>query len=321
MSAFRSRVAFALARIVAVALLASVTLPAASAEEEQDEKPPYTRQGADSCIRCHDKDAEYPVFDIFKTAHANVGDERTPFAKLQCESCHGPGGEHGGRVRRGQERPPIRNFGPDAETPVAEQNAVCLDCHKGHERIAWQGSVHSQAGVSCASCHKVHAAHDPVLAESEEPDVCVDCHAEQRADIHKAFVHPVRYGEMACSSCHQPHGAHGPAALEAQTVNRNCYECHAEKRGPFLWEHAPVAEDCTNCHQPHGSNHPSLLTKRPPLLCQQCHSQRGHPSISHTGRGLAGSDQPSRFLLGRSCMNCHSQVHGSNHPSGAALTR
>ena len=27
----------------------------------------------------------------------------------------------------------------------------------------------------------------------------------------------------------------------------------AEKRGPFLWEHAPVVENCTNCHTPHGS--------------------------------------------------------------------
>ena len=29
----------------------------------------------------------------------------------------------------------------------------------------------------------------------------------------------------------------------------------------------------------------------------------------------------SRFLLGSSCLNCHSQVHGSNHPSGVKLMR
>jgi hypothetical protein len=26
-------------------------------------------------------------------------------------------------------------------------------------------------------------------------------------------------------------------------------------------------------------------------------------------------------VLGKNCMNCHGQVHGSNHPSGARLTR
>jgi len=29
----------------------------------------------------------------------------------------------------------------------------------------------------------------------------------------------------------------------------------------------------------------------------------------------------NRFMLGRACLNCHSQVHGSNHPSGATLHR
>jgi hypothetical protein len=28
-----------------------------------------------------------------------------------------------------------------------------------------------------------------------------------------------------------------------------------------------------------------------------------------------------RFIVGESCQNCHSHVHGSNHPSGANLLR
>ena len=42
----------------------------------------------------------------------------------------------------------------------------------------------------------------------------------------------------------------------ARHLNDTCYDCHAEFRGPYLWEHAPVPEDCSNCHDPHGSNHP-----------------------------------------------------------------
>ena len=111
-----------------------------------------------------------------------------------------------------------------------------------------------------------------------------------------------------------------PALLTRPTLNQTCYTCHAEKRGPFLWEHAPVAEDCSNCHTPHGSVNPALLLSRPPLLCQQCHSQADHPSMAATGAGLARG-QASSFLLAGSCTNCHSQVHGSNAPSGADLNR
>ena len=108
--------------------------------------------------------------------------------------------------------------------------------------------------------------------------------------------------------------------LVRNTTNETCYECHQDKRGPHLWEHAPVVEDCSLCHLPHGSVNQALLVKRPPLLCQACHSQAGHPSVPHTTAGLP-SGNPSAMLLNGSCLNCHSQVHGSNHPSGANLMR
>ena len=157
-------------------------------------------------------------------------------------------------------------------------------------------------------------------AKAEQADVCFACHKKQRADFNKPSHHPVRFGQMTCTDCHSPHGSAATALLKKSTLNQTCYGCHAEKRGPFLWEHAPASEDCTLCHTPHGSIHPALLTKRPPLLCQQCHSQSGHTSLALTGAGLPGGS-PSGFLLAGSCLNCHSQVHGSNHPSGVKLMR
>ena len=50
---------------------------------------------------------------------------------------------------------------------------------------------------------------------------------------------------MACSDCHNPHGAMADFALVGRTLNDTCFTCHAEKRGPYLWEHAPVSEDCS----------------------------------------------------------------------------
>jgi DmsE family decaheme c-type cytochrome len=298
---------------------------AAQAQEAATETTPkaeYSDRGADRCIKCHDE-FEYKKFrGLFRTKHAEVNDPRTPMAKLQCETCHGPGAEHANmQLTEDDPRPPIRDFGHrGAETPVAEQNAVCLSCHNNLHRMDWKGSPHDAGQVSCASCHTVHASHDPAQEPAEQAQVCFECHAQQRADSHRASAHPLRQGLVTCSSCHEPHGSLTPALLRQPTLNQTCFQCHAEKRGPFLWEHAPATEDCSTCHDAHGSNHPALLTQRPPLLCQQCHSQAGHPSIAYTGAGLPGG-APSPFLLGRSCTNCHSQVHGSNHPSGANLKR
>ena len=288
----------------------------------------YTEKGADTCLKCHDEDSEFPVLSIFKTKHAQQGDKRTPFAKLQCETCHGPGASHAQKVRPGEKQAPIRGFGAKSKlsanglnsVPPEEQNKVCLDCHQGNARMGWTASQHEGSKLACASCHKVHVSHDPVLTKTTQPDVCYACHKKQRAEFLRPSTHPVRAGQMTCSDCHNPHGSGTGKLLAKPTVNQTCYTCHAEKRGPYLWEHAPVAEDCTNCHKPHGSVYQPLLVKRPPLLCQQCHSRANHSQFGYTGAGLPGGT-PSEFLLGGSCLNCHSQVHGSNHPSGLRLMR
>ena len=249
-------------------------------------------------------------------------DPRSPFGhgQLQCEACHGPSGDHAGRVRRGQERPPSIDFGTDTVSSVAVQNAMCLGCHEGDAGFAWHGSNHDFDSVSCAGCHRSHTARDPVLATSTQAEVCFDCHAQQRTQSMKPYAHPVRQGKMACGGCHSTHGETTETLFVRQTLNDTCYDCHAEKRGPYLWEHAPVPEDCGSCHNPHGSNHPGMLSMRGPMLCQSCHSQSGHPSLPQDASGLP-SGTPSQYLLGRNCMNCHTQVHGSNHPSGARLMR
>mgnify|MGYP001205267927 CR=1 FL=1 len=304
---------------VLLALQLAVPGPAWAAEGDEN-TPDYSRTGADTCLSCHGGDDSEHLLAIFDGPHAVAADARTPFGSTQCEACHGPGGDHAKRLRFGQTRPPIPAFGPQALWSKRRQDQLCLDCHRGAERRFWEGGAHQRHEVGCADCHRLHVRRDPVTVTETQPEVCTTCHSKQRAEIHRAYTHPVRFGEMTCADCHEPHGSANEAMLAALTVNDNCFQCHAEKRGPFLWEHAPVTEDCTLCHRTHGSNHPALLTRRAPLLCQQCHSRAGHPSIGRTAEQLPSGD-PSVFLLSGSCLSCHSQVHGSNHPSGAMLNR
>jgi DmsE family decaheme c-type cytochrome len=237
-------------------------------------------------------------------------------ANQQCEACHGPGSKHVKAKKNEKRGGSIINFGTKFWTPIKDQNDKCLACHQTHARIEWKGSSHDFNEVACASCHKIHVAKDPILDRQQQPKVCASCHTNQ-AKFYQVSHHPVREGQMACSECHNVHGDNG-SGLKVKALSREkCVSCHTEKRGPFLWEHAPAAEDCTICHDPHGSNQPALLKKRAPQLCQECHAPGDHPSTRLDGSRLGNNV----LLQVKGCANCHSQVHGSNHPSGVTQLR
>jgi DmsE family decaheme c-type cytochrome len=300
--------------LAALLLLSGLFSSAAAVAQEAQ----YSPKGADTCLMCHTEAWPYPIFPIFKTKHANRADKRTPFAGLQCEACHGPGARHAATADKNA----ILSFKQTSSSALKQYNQVCLGCHQNNTRIDWVGSMHDSNDIACTSCHRLHAEHDPVRDRVAQSDVCYQCHRRQRADFNKPSVHPVRFGLMACSDCHSSHGSNTAAMLVKPTVNQTCYTCHAEKRGPFLWEHAPAAEQCTLCHDPHGSALTALLTKIPPLLCQQCHTAAEHPSVAYNPSGLpGGGGSGGTFVLAGSCTNCHSQVHGSNHPAGVKLMR
>ncbi|MCI0612703.1 cytochrome C, partial [bacterium] len=143
------------------------------------------------------------------------------------------------------------------------------------------------------------------------------CHLEVKAQIQRTSHHPIREGLMSCTDCHNPHGTLTPKMIMANSVNEQCYKCHTEKRGPFLWDHPPVRENCLNCHMPHGSNHEKLLAQNRPWICQNCHLDTRHPGTLYDATNQLSSNRE----LARSCSNCHSAIHGSNHPSGRVFTR
>jgi DmsE family decaheme c-type cytochrome len=276
------------------------------------------------CTRCHDESETAPVLSIYQTRHGVRGDSRTP----TCQSCHGESEKHlkGDPAVKG--RAPtdvVFKKGIYAASDDKVRASQCMNCHVGTKRTNWDGGQHQNSGVACNDCHKVHQPADKVLAKKAQPEVCFNCHKEQRADAHKVSTHPILAGKVVCSDCHNPHGTTGTKLLKKNTVTETCYQCHAEKRGPFLFEHQPVNEDCSNCHTPHGSNISPLLKSRAPFLCQECHDGT-HASGTPVGPNAAGKQNgltvaPNRNIVGRACMNCHVQVHGSNSPAGGYLQR
>lgn len=291
-----------------------------------------TLQGDATCTKCHDESEPKPILSIYQTPHGAKADSRTP----GCQGCHGPSEAHVKNIGgSGKGRPmPDVVFGRDAKaSPAPVQSQVCVNCHQGGLRALWMGSQHQSRDIPCAACHTAHAARDPVLTKVTQPEVCFTCHKTQRAQTLRISTHPLAAGKMGCTDCHNPHGSTGPTLLVKNSVNETCYTCHAEKRGPFLWEHGPVTDDCTNCHTPHGSAHTPLLKARVPWLCQECHSgdhgaqinsganlQNGNVTTVNGVNPLANAAARAQ-LAGRACLNCHVLIHGSSDPAGSKFQR
>ena len=298
------------------ALAEDMGAQAPAAQETQSFAP----RGADSCMRCHDKGTP---LNILKTAHAVKGDERTPFAQHFCESCHGASPDHMGKPPAAGDRrvSPTVVFKGDRKSPAAVINKTCIGCHEDGLRMNWKGSQHYNSEVACTDCHTLHTTSDPMTTKKAQPEVCFKCHAEQRADSLQYSHHPIREGKVVCSDCHNPHGSAGPKLLKEVRVTDTCYNCHAEKRGPFLWEHQPVREDCTLCHNAHGSVNVRLLKEKQPFLCQECHGGNDMGNQGYTHANTPNGGVFNSQMNDRSCINCHSQIHGSNSPSGSTFFR
>lgn len=250
------------------------------------------------------------------THHGRSGKENWDGA-VGCEACHGPGAEHA------DDKGKTGKIHILSELPRAEVDGICLSCHQDAEHSYWRTGTHEARGLSCISCHQIHHEGPPpqgLLAKGGITETCGSCHLQKRATLSRSNHMPLREGVMDCMSCHNAHGSPNPSQLREVSVNEMCYSCHAEKRSPVLWEHVPVREACTNCHDPHGTMHPKLLKARIPRLCQQCHDPARHPSQPYNSN-FEDRFFPGNRIFGRGCMNCHPQVHGSNHPSGVRLQR
>ncbi|MBI2677699.1 MAG: ammonia-forming cytochrome c nitrite reductase subunit c552 [Candidatus Koribacter versatilis] len=329
----RSRTIALLAIIFGIALLYSAlaATPPAGQSTGQKAAPasaPASAQdsdyvGQETCVTCHDEQGKHFANTPMGKAFSHP---KTAAEKLGCEACHGPGKGHveaGG----GKETIPVR-FTKDSKNSAEEKNSACLTCHERGNRLFWPGSSHESRNIACVDCHVGHTPQTKKLTSDSrfsapltdvhslkqgQPELCLTCHQMRRAQLQRSSHMPYREGKVTCTSCHNPHGTPNPKQLIQATTNENCLSCHTERRGPFLWEHPPVMENCANCHEPHGTNNPQLLKVRMPRVCDTCHVSSRHP----TTPTLLNSVRD----FNRGCTNCHSAIHGSNHPSGATFLR
>jgi DmsE family decaheme c-type cytochrome len=272
-----------------------------SAQATSQAAPPPGYIGSDTCKVCHAEN--YASFE--KTPHWKTTLDTRRGPQFQgCEACHGPGAEH---VASGGDKSTIFIF---KDHSPKEINDRCMTCHAGGtQHMNAINSVHTKNDVSCISCHSPHHAKEAeFLLVKTQPELCYSCHLQQKAQFEMPFHHRVNEGLVQCSDCHNPHGT--VAAKQVRTSAAQdavCFTCHADKRGPFVFEHEPVkVEGCESCHTPHGSPNPHMLkVSNVNLLCLSCHTT----SFANAPGAPSFHNQAAQY---QACTLCHTQVHGSN---------
>jgi DmsE family decaheme c-type cytochrome len=294
-----------------------------SIQAQQQAMTPSTQPASASAANASSSDAsQYVGSDTCKTCHADIyADwEKTPHwkttlnkvggpSKQGCEGCHGPGADH---VAGGGDKSKIFTFKDASPKEVSER---CSSCHAGGpQHMNALNSIHTQNGVSCIACHSPHHSQGKeFLLVKAQPALCYSCHLQQKSQFEMPFHHRVNEGLVQCSDCHNVHGTVGPKQVRTSaTQDAVCFTCHADKQGPFVFEHEPVKiEGCSSCHIPHGgANVHMLRVSNVNLLCLQCHTNSA-PNAK-TGGAPAAPSFHSQQTFFKSCTLCHNQIHGSN---------
>lgn len=298
--------------VLCLAVLGAVAAFASGQDQQPEPAPePFPTEnylvGAAVCGACHGD--KYHQFS--QTPHtALLTDPRWKASEQGCEACHGPGGFHTHFAGD-----PSYIFNP-AKATAREVAKRCTACHEEQAIRRQPYHVeHDPDAVSCNDCHSPHQEKtNPYLLIADPPALCFRCHKEVESDFRKPFRHRVLEGAMSCRDCHSGHGERNTAEARrsAEGMSALCARCHAEKHGPFVFEHLAItrSEDgCVTCHNPHGSVNNRMLVRNTVFqLCIQCHSEIG--LSRDPSRGVFPHDLTSpRF---QNCTVCHTQIHGSN---------
>ena len=247
----------------------------------------------ETCLLCHE---EYDR-SLSSTKHRLVSDPPKSVRQTECRSCHTGAENH-------VDDPDESNIGNPAKAMSHETERVCTGCHQPHTEIGVVGyDPHFAQDVSCTSCHRIHSTNAFQLID-EEGTFCGVCHVSVVNEFRRRSNHPLTDQAITCMSCHDFTGRND--ADFGHGSNANCYRCHPEQSGPYLFEHEATSsfstqgDGCTSCHLPHGSPNERLLARSGDHICLQCHGMPPLHRIKHDGIG-------SKFF----CVDCHSDVHGS----------
>ncbi len=224
-----------------------------------------------------------------------------PVTTGDCLQCHNP---HGGTDKRA-----LRGL---------NMTEFCNKCHK--DVLAGKKRAHGPAiSGACGACHQAHASQYPKLLNAKGRDLCLSCHKQMDAQMHKVKF-PHKAVETDCLACHDAHASNYPMFTRQEPVALCTATCHEKVRKEVKdakFKHGVVTQDqgCLNCHTAHGGDLAKLMKATPLKVCMACHMNKierpGLAAVPGVGEVLDAKLFKHGPISQGNCSGCH-QLHGSD---------
>jgi hypothetical protein len=251
-----------------------------------------------ACLVCHTVGFGTPL---------GFKDEATTphLAGVQCENCHGPGGNHVANVRDPSVRPKV--------TVAAE---VCGGCHTDFHHPTfdeWKLSGHAKPNADVSAS---------ILLQGESRMLaCGVCHSGAvRTALLEGLDHPgtplpsredAAFFPITCAVCHDAH-ANMPTPsklpdpqLRNPVFSTKNFSYNTGTNTTFAAQYDPNVQLCGQCHNMRGARWQD--TSRPPH-----HSPQYNLVIGQGGFDLGKPSMAAHGEIENQCVHCHTHPHAAD---------
>jgi hypothetical protein len=141
---------------------------------------------------------------------------------VQCESCHGPGGDHASAVAAG--RPVAGTIRALSKMDPETSNEFCGTCHRTWQTVMTMGI----RGINTARFPSYRITNSPCFSLDDRRISCTTCH-----DPHGGLVTDDKYYDSKCTACHNV-----KEAKVCKVGKEACTSCHMQRVSPAEAHHA-----------------------------------------------------------------------------------
>jgi tetratricopeptide (TPR) repeat protein len=281
--------------------------------------PPVGRKAGYDCMFCHNAYPSIPA------GHDDSGSEPVFTGQLpqgiDCQRCHGPGGNHVQAVKAGAKLSDVRGAIVNPSRLSKERAMeVCMECHLETTSEPLPAVIRrfdvgpfSYRPGEPLSAFQLTFDHAPGSNRAAKFEIVNSVYRLRQS---QCFLQS--NGALGCTTCHNPHDIkHGQAG--ADEYNKACLRCHEPAK--IAVQAHPSGGNCIGCHMPkrraddvvHAVMTDHLIQRRPPANALAELAERHGPALDYRGEVVPYGDKDDIYTAVAQVM------HQSNLEAGIPL--